>query len=140
SLRPSFLPFTPWTTARDYLELVHFIYEQDLLGEVDPVQLALRLLVPPGSLLVERPELAPHLAGLDAEAGTWPWIHPDPRVDALKLEVQALVERAAADGAPAEETFAAIHERAARLAGAPAPARRPRRRPATAHLSEPWFC
>jgi radical SAM superfamily enzyme YgiQ (UPF0313 family) len=140
SLRPSFLPFTPWTTASDYLALVHFIYEQDLVGEVDPVQLALRLLIPPGSLLLERPELTPHLGELDAAAGTWRWTHPDPRLDALQLAVQALVERAADERAPAEEAFAALHDRAVRALGGAGSPRRPHRRPATAHLSEPWFC
>jgi radical SAM superfamily enzyme YgiQ (UPF0313 family) len=140
SLRPTFLPFTPWTTAADVIDLVHFIHDHDLLGEVDPVQLTLRLLIPPGSLLLGRPELAPHLGGLDAERGTYVWRHPDPRLDALQLELQALVERAAEDGAEVEETFAAIHARVAAAHGGGAGSLRPRRRPATAHLSEPWFC
>ncbi len=141
SMRPTFLPFTPWTSASDYLELVHFIHAADLTGEVDPVQLSLRLLIPPGSLLLERPELAPHLGALDADAFTWRWTHPDPRMDALQLEVQALVEQAAGDDRPAAETFDAIHALAARALGVTrSPARPPRRRGATAHLSEPWFC
>jgi radical SAM superfamily enzyme YgiQ (UPF0313 family) len=139
SLRPTFLPFTPFTTAADYLELVHFIYAQDLLGEVDPVQLSLRLLIPPGSLLLERPELAPHLGPLDEAAFTYRWRHPDPRLDELQVGVQALVEESA--GEPAHATFDAIHALAARvLGGIAAPPRPPLRRGPTAHLSEPWFC
>src|SRR5262249_34900047 len=125
-------PFTPWTTAADFLQLVHFVYAQDLAGEVDAVQLTLRLLLPPGSLLLERPELAPHLGELDGEALTYRWTHPHPRMDALQVELPALV---AAGG-----DLDAVHLAAARALGVrPAPAS-PRRRGATAHLSEPWFC
>jgi radical SAM superfamily enzyme YgiQ (UPF0313 family) len=133
SLRPTFLPFTPWTTARDYLELVHFVLEHDLTSEVDAVQLTLRLLLPAGSLLLERPELAPHLRGFDAEAATHRWVHPDPRMDALQLELAALAE-AGAD-------IAELHGAAARRLGAgPVRALPPRAGRATARLSEPWFC
>ena len=52
SLRPTFVAFTPWTTLDDYLELCRFIRAHDLEHEVDPVQLSLRLLVPPGSSLL----------------------------------------------------------------------------------------
>jgi radical SAM superfamily enzyme YgiQ (UPF0313 family) len=135
SLRPTFLPFTPWTRAADYLALLHFVFAHDLLGEVDPVQLSLRLLVPPGSLLLEHPELTPHLGPLDERALTYRWRHPDPAMDALCAAVQALVEAAQAEGASSVETFGRIHDLA--TAGAPRP---PARRRATAHLSEPWFC
>ena len=52
-LRPTFVPFTPWTTLDDYLELIDWIERARLIEHVDPVQLAMRLLVPPGSLLLE---------------------------------------------------------------------------------------
>ncbi|MGH9810714.1 MAG: CUAEP/CCAEP-tail radical SAM (seleno)protein, partial [Terriglobia bacterium] len=48
SLQPTFVPFTPWTTLDDYLELLNFIEEHDLIENVDPVHLSIRLLVPPG--------------------------------------------------------------------------------------------
>ena len=59
SLRPTFVAFTPWTTLDDYIELCELVTSHDLHHEVDPVQLAIRLLIPPGSLLLDRPELAP---------------------------------------------------------------------------------
>ena len=52
--RPSFMPFTPWTTPRDVLEIVDFVAAHDLVANVDPVQYTIRLLVPEGSLLLER--------------------------------------------------------------------------------------
>jgi radical SAM superfamily enzyme YgiQ (UPF0313 family) len=141
SLRPTFVAFTPFTSIDDYLTLCRFIRENDLEQEVDPIQLAIRLLIPPGSLLLDRPEMAPHLAGLDEEGLTHRWRHPDPRMDALEAEVAALVEQATHEGEPPSATFARIHALAARAAGEPAPpATLKRRRPAPPRLSEPWFC
>ena len=140
SLRPTFVAFTPWTTRADYLALCRFVVDEQLEAEVDPIQLALRLLVPPGSLLLGHPELAPHLGPLDEEALTYRWTHPDPGADALQLEIAALVEDAAAAAEPADETFGRILAIAARAAGAAGEAPRPRRRHVLPHLSEPWFC
>ena len=56
TLRPSWLPFTPWATLDDYVELVDWLIAEDLVDCVEPVQLAIRLLVPPGSALLGRPE------------------------------------------------------------------------------------
>jgi len=141
SLRPTFVAFTPFTSIDDYLTLCRFIRENDLEQEVDPIQLAIRLLIPPGSLLLERPELAPYLTGLDEEGLTYLWRHPDPRMDALEVEVSALVEQATHDSEPPSATFARIHALAARAAGEPAPpVTLKRRRPAPPRLSEPWFC
>lgn len=131
SLRPTFVPFTPWTTIDDFRALVRFIGDEELVDEVDPVQLSLRLLVPPGSLLV--PHMEPFLGDLDARGGTYVWTHPDPRMDELQERVAALVEDEL-DAAPAE-TFAAI----AALA-AVAPPRFAAKRTPPPRLSEPWFC
>ena len=65
-VRPSWLPFTPWTTLDDVVGLVDFVVAHDLVANVDPVQYSVRLLVPDGSLLLAGPAMAPHLAGYDA--------------------------------------------------------------------------
>jgi radical SAM superfamily enzyme YgiQ (UPF0313 family) len=141
SLRPTFVAFTPFTTIDDYLDLCRFIRAHDLEQEVDPIQLAIRLLIPPGSLLLERAELTPFLLGLDEEGLTHRWRHPDPRMDQLEEAVVALVEEATAQHEPASAIFAHIHATAARAAGQPAPAiTLKRRRPAPPRLSEAWFC
>ena len=98
SLRPTLVAFTPWTTLDDYLELCRFIRAHVLEDEIDPVQLSLRLLVPPGSLLLAAPDIAPFLGPLDEEALSYRWTHPDPRMDRLADDVGALVEQAAAAG------------------------------------------
>jgi radical SAM superfamily enzyme YgiQ (UPF0313 family) len=140
-LRPSLLPFTPWSTLSDYLDLLDWIGESRLIGNVDPIQLAIRLLVPAGSALLGTPQFEPHRQDWDEAALSWRWVHPDPAMDALQREVMALVEAASTARAPAEQTFAAIREAACRAAGRPfmphpaasAPTSVPR-------LTEPWFC
>jgi hypothetical protein len=135
------LPFTPWTTVDDYLELCHFVLGHDLVAEVDPVQLSLRLLVPPGSLLLAHRELAPHLGALDQERLSFAWTHPDPRMDRLQATVAALVEEAARRAEPAPATFARIHALAAAAAGRVALTGAPAKpRAAPPRLSESWFC
>src|SRR5256886_2116842 len=91
ALRPSFVPFTPWATSEDYLALLEWIVREDLVDLVDPIQLTIRLLVPPGSLLLSR-GIRPYLGRLDPAAFTYRWTHPDPRMDALQREVTALAE------------------------------------------------
>jgi radical SAM superfamily enzyme YgiQ (UPF0313 family) len=143
SLRPTFVPFTPWATLDDYLELCRFIRAERLEDEIDPVQLSIRLLVPPGSLLLAEPALAAVFGPLDAEALTHRWQHDDPRMDRLEAEVAALVEEATAVGEPAAVTFARIHRRAGEIAGVAveaAPAVKLRRGPPPPRLTETWFC
>jgi radical SAM superfamily enzyme YgiQ (UPF0313 family) len=150
-MRPTFVAFTPWTTPRDYLELLEFIAEHDLMGHVDPVQLSIRLLVPPGSALLEEPDAADWLGPLDAERFTYQWEHPDPRMDALQRDVAVLVESAARAQQAAAETFAAIGERAAEVldlapvavgasGGWPLARQARRGRRPVPHLTEAWFC
>jgi radical SAM superfamily enzyme YgiQ (UPF0313 family) len=143
TLRPTFVPFTPWTTLDDYLEMLDFVAARDLLDAVDPAQYGLRLLVPPGSLLLERPELTPHLREFDAAGLGWRWEHPDPRMDALQRDVSAATRTAAAGGVDPLETFDRVWELARSAA------RSPRSRPAIRwtvprprhpRLTEPWFC
>jgi hypothetical protein len=143
-LRPSLVPFTPWSTLEDYLELLEFIEKHDLVEALDPVQLAVRLLLPPGSSLLEHVQGEPWLGTLDEAQLTWRWAHPEPRMDRLHKEVAAVVEKAAKAGEPAARTFHRIQASAYAAAGrAHPPARwaasRPRRmRPP--RLTEDWFC
>ena len=50
ALAPTFVPFTPWTTLTGYRELLATLLKLHLVEAVPPVQLAIRLLVPQGSL------------------------------------------------------------------------------------------
>ncbi|HSF19871.1 MAG TPA: CUAEP/CCAEP-tail radical SAM protein [Vicinamibacteria bacterium] len=132
--RPTFVPFTPWTTLGDHRALLRWIAQERLVDDVEPVQLALRLLVPPGSLLLGRPALSPHLRSLDPGALTYRWDHPDPEMDSLQRASQKLVENAMVEGWSHRQTLAGLAE----LAGAKLPdlgAPKP-----TPRLTEAWFC
>ncbi len=142
-MRPTFVAFTPWTSAADYLEVLDFIAAHDLVEHVDPIQCAIRLLVPPGSALLDMPDAAAWFGPLDEATLSHTWAHPDPRMDALQREVAALVEAAATAQLPARETFAAIHalaaERLSRHHAFSAIGQRAKSRPIP-HLTEAWFC
>src|SRR5207253_9550315 len=103
---------------------------------------SIRLLVPPGSALLGRPDTSEWLGPLDAANFTHTWAHPDPRLDALQREVAALVEAAERDGADPVETCHAIRALAHAAKGEPAPARRaaPAARKRVPRLTESWFC
>ena len=141
-MRPTWVPFTPWATLDDTIDIYKFIDEHDLVDNVDLVQFTLRLLVPPGSLLAEHPAMLPHRGQLVNEAFSYLWYHPDPRMDRLALETAERVKASARDGEEPGETFLQLWRLAASMDGAPGPeasaqARRRRRIP---RVTEPWFC
>jgi hypothetical protein len=127
-LRPTLLPFTPWTRLEDLPALFDFALEHELVDAIDPVQFSLRLLIPPGSLLIEG---LPGLQEFDAQSFSYRWVHADPRVDALARASAA----AAASGAGFEElralAFAAVGREPAALSV---------RKREVPRLTEPWFC
>ncbi|HUD70680.1 MAG TPA: CUAEP/CCAEP-tail radical SAM protein, partial [Dongiaceae bacterium] len=94
-LRPTWVPFTPWSDLDDYLEMLDFAASWDLIDSIDPVQWSIRLLVPPGSLLESHAEFLPVRGGLDEARFSWTWKHADTRVDALQRDVAAIAEAAA---------------------------------------------
>lgn len=141
-MRPSLLPFTPWETLTGYRELLRFIAERDLVANVDPVMLSIRLLVPPGSALLADPTSSSWLGELDADAFTYRWVHPDPRMEVLHVAISAIVEEAATKQERNSATFARIW-RAAEEAAGHTPSRPPRpvaRRRPPPRLTESWFC
>lgn len=141
ALRPTFVAFTPWTSLDDVRELVDFIAAEDLIDHVDPIQLSVRLLVPPGSLLLEEPELRAAFGELDAAALTYRWTHPDPRVDRLQARIAEIVEASAAASADDRATFELIRRAVYAAAERPSPeALAPRPRKRVPRLTEPWFC
>src|SRR5438445_9146688 len=142
ALRPTWVAFTPWTTLEDYRELLDFVEAHGLVHAIDPVQYSIRLLVPPGSLLLESAALGPFLGELVADQFHYRWTHPDPRMEALHAEVSSVVAAAADRREDAAFTFQRVRELADRTAGlAPRPLAAPdadrRRAPG---LTEPWFC
>ncbi len=134
-IRPSFLPFMPWTTAAHVRDLVEFVAAHDLIGNVDPVQYTIRLLLPPGSLLLDDPLVAASIDGYDADALSYTWRAADPAVDEMQRELAALVERSVEEGESTVTTYRRVRDT---LGLPPIPdigsiEGRPR-------LTEPWFC
>ena len=144
AMRPSLLPFTPWSTRADIVDLLDFTVTEDLVDAIDPVQFTIRLLVPPGSLLLQHPEMQPHLHGFDAEALTHVWTHPDPGMDRLQKDLAALVEQSTVEAEDARTTFARIRNRVdpkhAPRAHAAASAAKLRLHERPPRITEPWFC
>lgn len=136
AFRPTFVAFTPWTTRDDYLELYRFLAAETLFDEVDPVQLTLRLLIPPGSLLLENESLKPFLGPLDATGLTYRWTHPDAGMDRLQKSVETIVGNGVARGKSNRATFRELAELAfAEEEVPPFPLGR-----STPRLTENWFC
>jgi radical SAM superfamily enzyme YgiQ (UPF0313 family) len=150
--RPSLMPFTPWTTAADVRDLLDLMAYCDLVGNVDPVHFAIRLLVPPGSLLLGSGSLDGRLGPYDTDGLSWTWQSPDPRLDAVQHLIADVAMAAAADEWPAARAYDAVRAVAGttlagdtggfgppppvtdgRLRSAIAPDDRPR-------LTEAWFC
>ncbi len=141
-IRPTLLPFTPWTTLEDIEKLTDWVFTEQLEANVAPVQLSIRLLVPPGSLILAA---NPTLFGdYDTTILGHPWIHSDPRVDALAKELAMLTSEAADLGAEAGgndmELHAQIRALVAQTVGRDIGPTTPRVARSIPRVSEPWFC
>ena len=135
TLAPTFIAFTPWTTRESYRELLSLIAELDLVPNVAPVQLALRLLITAGSRLLELEDIQRVIEGYDEQALVYRWRHPDAAMD--RMAAQALriagkkIERAdaflalwrlATDDPPPFENIGLLP------------------RAAIPYMNEPWYC
>jgi len=140
--------FSPWTTLESYADLLDLLSELDLVDNVAQIQLAIRLLIPRGSRLLELTEVKEIIGEFDEAALYYPWRHPDPRVDELHQAVLDRVQRGAEAGASRRTVFTEIRAlvrdalpadsplRAALSAALTAPAL-PRNVPA---MTEAWYC
>ncbi len=144
TLHPTFVAFTPWISIEGYQELLSLLAELDLIDHVSPIQLAIRLLIPAGSKLLELPEVQEIVGPFDETALVYPWRHSDPRADQLQGDIQALVGAATARGASRREIFAQVWLLAEQAgAGSPRPLPPPVEAPAQVtipYLTEPWYC
>ncbi len=133
ALAPTFIPFTPWTTREQYRELLALLDELDLVEHVAPVQLALRLLIPSGSRLLELADVQAMVGEFDEPALLYRWRHPDPEVDALAGEAL----RIAASRGSRREIFGYLWNLVSER-----PFENLDLLPRTAipYLDEPWFC
>lgn len=142
-LQPTFVPFTPWTTMDGYLDLLRVVRENDLIENVAPIQLAIRLLIPSGSRLLELEEVRRLVGPFDPSALVYPWRNPNPRVDASCEEIEQVVATAEKLKLSRRNIFERIWKAAYEAAGAQTEfASQPAlvSRATIPYLNEPWYC
>ena len=143
TLQPTFVPFTPWTTIEQIVDLFEQIQRLELIEAVAPIQLAIRLLITESSRLLELDDVRKVVGPFDAPALVYPWKSPEPAVDQLCNELQQIV--AASDKlkrsrtATFEKMWQAVNEAAHRdfVAAAQKPMAA---RTTVPYLNEPWYC
>jgi hypothetical protein len=141
TLHPTFVPFSPWSTMEDFLDLLRVIYDENLMENVAPIQFGIRLLIPAGSRLLELPETQSIVGPFDAESLVFPWRHSDLRMDALSAKIQQIAATADAQKLSRSATFARIWGAAHSAAGVNAPILATQNASsAVPFLSEPWYC
>ncbi|MFB3827259.1 MAG: CUAEP/CCAEP-tail radical SAM (seleno)protein [Bryobacteraceae bacterium] len=128
-LAPTFIPFTPWTTEAGYRDLLETIAELELVENVAPVQLAMRLLITNGSPLLELPEIRAIIGPFDRETLAYPWSHA---LDGLCREAQQTIRES--NGASRTAFFGRLWSR---LYAETPPLRD---RAAIPYMTEPWYC
>jgi radical SAM superfamily enzyme YgiQ (UPF0313 family) len=137
-LAPTFIPFTPWTTLEAYHSFLRELVALDLIDQVAPIQLAIRLLIPESSLLLELPEIREMVGPFDARLLCYPWRHASPALDRLCASLQDLIKQEDRRHGTRPETFRKI---SALASGAQFPTEEPRvSRAAIPYLTEPWYC
>jgi radical SAM superfamily enzyme YgiQ (UPF0313 family) len=143
TLLPTFVPFTPWTTLEGYTDLLNVLAEEGLSENVAPIQLAIRLLIPAGSRLLDLPEVRAMVGPFDSAALVFPWEHEDPRVDALAREISQLAQRGDSLKLSRTEIFSHIRRAAhaaAGIRGTNGSATTVMKSPPVPYLDEPWYC
>ena len=144
ALAPTFVAFTPWITGEGYCALLERIAALDLIEQVAPIQLAIRLLIPAGSRLLDLAEVRQVVAPFDEASLAYPWAHPDPRVDELCGRSQAVIEYGQRKGWSRREIFGRIWNLAHDAAGLQRRAIPQESvgavRATVPYLTEPWYC
>ena len=142
-LQPTFVPFTPWTTPEGYVDLLRVLREYGLIENVAPIQLAIRLLIPAGSRLLELEDVRQLVGPFDPSALVYPWRNPDPRVDELATEIEEIVAENEKRKLLRQSIFERIWKAAQEAAGMRAEfAAQPilASRATIPYLNEPWYC
>ncbi len=117
ALAPTFIPFTPWTTITNYIELLDKIAALKLIMSVNPVQLSLRLLIPSGSRILELPKEETCITEFNPASLGYSWVHRDREVDALQEDIRHWTEKAEEQGLDRLAIFNGIRRIALEAAG-----------------------
>ena len=106
-VRPSWLPFTPWTTRSDIDAMFRFIAEHDLFESTDPVQMGIRLLIPHGSLILDIAGVDRYLGAYDTTALSYEWSSDDPAMDQLAEHMTEIAREGVVSGTETSTTLMA---------------------------------
>jgi radical SAM superfamily enzyme YgiQ (UPF0313 family) len=137
-MAPTFIPFTPWTTLENYREFLRALVDLDLVDQIAPVQLAIRLLLPEGSLLLDLAEIRAMIEPYDTRGLCYRWHNADTRLDALCVGIQDAIKRAERHRQSRAEIFRKIWDLAET---GEFPVDAPMVSRATIpYLTEPWYC
>lgn len=117
ALAPTFIPFTPWTTINNYIDLLNKIAELKLIMSVNPVQLSLRLLIPSGSRILELPKQETCITDFNPASLGYTWEHRDAEVDVLQENIRNWTEQAESEGLSRLQIFNGIRRIALSAAG-----------------------
>ncbi len=146
TMNPTFVTFTPWTTSKDYLDLLNFLLEYDLVNHVSPIQYAIRLLIPKGSRLMELESTQNIVGEYDQESLAFPWEHPDPKMDELYHKVFDIIQKAD-DNAPRKDIFMSVwalasetHQKNVLASMEDTLNKKLADAKPTPQMSEPWYC
>jgi len=112
-----------------------------LILAVPSIQLAIRLLIPSRSRLLQLPEIVGIVGEFDAEKLVYPWVHSDAAVDEFAASVFGIVAEEERKKSSRASIFNRIWLAASEArSGAVFPLRdRGVPRPVP-YLSEPWYC
>jgi len=146
-MNPTFVIFSPWTSLKSYLDLLHLLVDLDLVDSVASIQYAIRLLIPASSRLLELEEVQTLVCKFDEQTLAYPWVHPDPAVDRLQQDALREVKKGQSLRETRLQIFQRIwntahdaygkslseHFKIASLDQAPDRASVP-------FLTEPWYC
>jgi radical SAM superfamily enzyme YgiQ (UPF0313 family) len=138
-VQPTWVPFTPWTTMEEYLEMLSWVRANGLIANIPPVQYSIRLLVPPNSALIKNNETKKWFGPLKPEEFVHEWVHADRRMDQLQLSTAIIAEMA---GGSYLQGFLEIEKEAYKVAGKSKPKFKPVVTPRIKppRLTEDWFC
>ena len=86
-IRPTWMPFSPWTEQNDLISIIKLIEKYKLRETVDPIQLTIKLLVPKNSLILKRPEMKEYLLDYDPSSFSYAWKYKFPNIDNIQNEL-----------------------------------------------------
>jgi radical SAM superfamily enzyme YgiQ (UPF0313 family) len=143
TLQPTFVPFTPWTTFDQILDLFAQLHRLQLTEAVAPIQMAIRLLIIQDSPLLQLETVRRMVGSFDAQALVYPWKNGNPAIDQLCEELQdiaAASEKLKRRRTATFEKMWLAASRAANCSGEERPQPVLPSRATVPYLNEPWYC